>query len=550
MSIMRAFKTFLARIFPIALLAGTPRCGIPAPFKRGTARRLHARRRRMATRCSAAERSGDGPAGHPTLPWAEPRMLGYEFLRLGTVVSIALAVAVSGLAAEKPSARKPNILFLSADQWRAQAFGFAGDPNAKTPAFDRLAKESFQFVNAISSVPVCCPTRATWMTGQRPLTHGVFLNDVPLDPKAVTMAKVLRAAGYDTGYIGKWHLDGHGRSSFIPRERRQGFEYWKVLECTHNYTNSYYYADGPEKLRWNGYDALAQTEDARAYLRAHAHSARPFLLFLSWGPPHNPYNTAPAKYRALFDPAKLILRPNVPERLQEKTRRELAGYYAHGAALDHALEALLGTLRETGLENNTILVFTSDHGDMLGSHGLDRKQKPYDESIRVPMFIRYPAGLGLEGKRLEAMFNTEDIMPTLMRVCGVPIPKTVQGRDFSGYLKGGPSPSDEVSLIACPAPFGEFARRRGGREYRGIRTPRYTYVRDLKGPWLLFDNTKDPYQMDNLAGRAEAAVLQARLENQLQKKLKAAHDAFLPAEAYVRQWGYRVDATGTVPYAP
>ncbi len=115
---------------------------------------------------------------------------------------------------------KPNILVVLADQWRAQAFGFAGDPDVKTPNFDHLASESVRFINAVAGLPVCSPTRASLLTGQRPLTHGVLLNDVPLDPNATTIAKVLKAEGYDTGYIGKWHLNGDGRSNFIPRMAR------------------------------------------------------------------------------------------------------------------------------------------------------------------------------------------------------------------------------------------------------------------------------------------------------------------------------------------
>src|SRR5436190_20129028 len=172
-------------------------------------------------------------------------------------------------------AGKPNILIVLADQWRAQAFGFAGDTNVKTPNLDRLQSQSVWLVNAIAGVPVCCPTRASLLTGQRALTHGVFLNDVPLPTNAVTLAKVLSDAGYDTGYIGKWHLNGDGRSNFIPRERRQGFDYWKVLECTHDYNRSSYYADGPEKLLWKGYDAIAETKDAEQYLRNHAQADKP-----------------------------------------------------------------------------------------------------------------------------------------------------------------------------------------------------------------------------------------------------------------------------------
>src|ERR1041385_4478239 len=154
------------------------------------------------------------------------------------------------------SSPRPNVLIVIADQWRASAFGFAGDPNVKTPNLDRLARTSVRFVNAVAGMPVCCPTRASIMTGQGPLNPGLFLNDVPLDPNAVTIAKVLSKQGYDTGYIGKWHLNGDGRSKFIPRERRQGFDYWKVLECTHDYNHSAYFGDEPVKKTWPGYDAL------------------------------------------------------------------------------------------------------------------------------------------------------------------------------------------------------------------------------------------------------------------------------------------------------
>lgn len=448
------------------------------------------------------------------------------------------------------SEARPNILFVLADQWRAQAFGYAGDPNVKTPHLDRLRRQSIHFVNAVSGVPVCCPARASLMTGRRPLTHGVFMNDVPLSPEAVTLAKVLRQEGYDTGYIGKWHVDGHGRSNFIPRERRQGFDYWKVLECTHTYTNSFYYADGPVKLKWEGYDAITQTRDARQYLRDHARSSKPFFLFLAWGPPHDPYQTAPEHYRALYDPKHIKLRKNVAPVDQAKAQTNQTGYYAHCTALDACMGELLTTLKEAGLEQNTLLIFYSDHGDLLGSHGAYNKQQPYDESIRVPLLLRWPEGLGAKSRKLDALINSEDLMPTILGLCGVPVPKTVEGLDFSGYIRGGKNPSDGAALISCVSPFGQWTRKMGGKEYRGIRTLRHTFVRDLNGPWLLFDNVKDPYQMRNLANRPEYAKLQARLDAWLLWKLAGAGDEFLPAEAYLKQWGYVTDATGTVPYAP
>jgi arylsulfatase A-like enzyme len=458
------------------------------------------------------------------------------------------AIGLASISAWAEPARKPNILFILPDQWRAQAFGFAGDSNAKTPNLDRLQKESIWFVNAVAAVPVCCPTRASIMTGQRALTHGVFLNDAPLSTNATTLSGVLRAAGYATGYIGKWHLDGSRRSAFIPPERHYGFDYWKVLECTHDYNHSFYYGDNPEKLKWDGYDAIAQTRDAQEFLRTHKNAEKPFLLFLAWGPPHDPYQTAPTRYREMFKPDSIKLRPNVPTKAESQTRKDLAGYYAHCAALDDCVGQLLATLRETGLDRNTIVLFTSDHGDMLGSHGMRAKQKPFDESIRVPFLLRLPESIGSRTGKLDSPINSEDIMPTLLGLCQVPIPKTVEGIDYSGYICGKKSPSDGAALIACIAPFGEWARAQGGREFRGIRTTRYTYVRDLKGPWLLFDNQTDPFQLENLIGVPHAAKHQAKLDEMLQRKLRAANDSFLPAADYIKQWYYSVDSTGTIPY--
>lgn len=446
---------------------------------------------------------------------------------------------------------RPNILFVIADQWRAQAFGFAGDPNVKTPNLDRFERQAVHFTQAVAGMPVCSPTRASLLTGQRPQTHGIFLNDVPLSTNAVTLPKVLKAAGYDTGCIGKWHIDGHGsRSAFIPRERRQGFDYWKVLECTHAYNNSAYYADGPEKLKWEGYDAIAQTRDAQRYLQERSKSGKPFLLWLAWGPPHNPYETAPPKYRAMYSPEQIKLHPNVAVSNQATARKELAGYYAHCTALDDSFADLLRTLHETGLATNTIVVFTSDHGDMLWSHNQQRKQRPWEESARVPMLFRLPASLGIRPQRNPATINTEDVMPTLLRLCGLPVPATVEGLDFSSAMRNGIDPSDGATIVRCISPFGEFTRRRGGREYRALRSARYTYVRDLNGPWLLYDNESDPYQLNNLAGRLEHARLQASLDDLLRRKLAAQRDEFRPGPEYVKRWGYEVDQDETVRYLP
>ena len=440
----------------------------------------------------------------------------------------------------------PNVVFVFGDQWRAQATGYAGDPNVRTPHLDRLAETSVNFVRAVSGCPVCSPYRASLLTGQYPLTHGVFVNDVSLRDGPPSLAASFADGGYNTAYIGKWHVDGRGRSRFIEPERRQGFDFWRAMECTHDYCNSGYYGDGPRQLTWEGYDAKAQTHCAIEYLRQYD-SDKPFLLVLSWGPPHNPYGTAPARYRAMYEPDRLTLRPNVREGqwlpdirgTMEKIRADLAGYYAHCSALDDCVGAILEALAGNGLADDTIFVFTSDHGDMLGSQGLWRKQVPYDESIRVPFLLRWPGGLGRDGRRADALIDAPDLMPTLLGLCGLEIPPAVEGRDLSPAARGEPCQGDdEAAVLTCVAPFTEWTRELGAREYRGLRTDRHTYVRDLTGPWLLFDNDADPYQMTNLIGSPQCAKLQQDLAANLDRKLAQRGDQFMPTEHYVSKWGY------------
>lgn len=443
----------------------------------------------------------------------------------------------------------PNIVFVFADQWRAQDVGFNGNDMVRTPALDKLAGESVVFKNAISGCPVCCPYRASLLTGQYPLTTGVFYNDKPLNPEVNSMAKIFKKAGYNTGYIGKWHLNGHkpgeetfeARKKFIPKERRQGFDFWQVLECTHDYNNSYYYEDSPEIKKWKGYDAIAQTHSALNYINENAHNDKPFLLVLSWGPPHAPYQTAPQKYRDLYSPEKIKLRPNVPAELEETARKEIAGYYAHIAALDDCVNELIAGIDKAGIAENTIFVFTSDHGDMLRSHGMTKKQKPWDESLRVPFILRYPKLTGSKNKTIEMPINTPDILPTLLDLAGVEIPETVEGSSYSKVISGKENDHDKAVLIQCPVPFHQWNYQNGGREYRGVRSNRYTYVRDLKGPWLLYDNQIDPFQMSNLIGIDEYTFIQSDLEKQLQELLEKTDDHFLSGKEYMEKWGYRWD---------
>ncbi len=463
-------------------------------------------------------------------------------------------VFVLMLGCSRQKVQRPNIIFVFADQWRAQDVGYAGNAVVQTPAIDKLAKESVIFTNAVSGCPVCCPYRATLLTGQYPLTHGIFYNDKPLDPEANTVAKIFKKAGYETGYIGKWHLNGHepgedtfeARLKFIPKERRQGFDFWQVLECTHDYNQSFYYEDTPTRLKWPEYDAIAQTSSAVRYINEKAKGDKPFLLFLSWGPPHAPYHTAPEKYRRMYTPDQINIRANVPDELREKARSDIAGYYAHISALDDCMKNLLAAIDDNGIAENTLFVFTSDHGDMLYSHGLEKKQKPWDESLRIPFLLRYPEKLGRSQKMIEMPVNTPDILPTLLGLSGINIPATIEGTDYSKVITGEERPANEAVLIQCPVPFHQWNYQNGGREFRGVRTKRFTYVRDLNGPWLLYDNLVDPFQMNNLIGADEYIFIQSDLEEQLQNLLRKTNDEFLPGEKYMQMWNYTWDRTDSI----
>lgn len=472
----------------------------------------------------------------------------HYILFLILIVSCTSEKESTSINANKDS---PNVLIILTDQWRAQTTGYAGDPNIDTPNLDSLATKNVNFKNAVSGMPVCSPFRASLITGQRPLTHGVFMNDVQLDTAAVTMGKIFSKAGYDTGYIGKWHLDGHGRLSFIPPgKRRQGFDFWKANECTHNYNHSVYYENkDSERKIWDGYDTFSQTDAAIDYMKGRKPGKKPFSLIVSYGTPHAPYQTAPEAYQKRFNPDSIQLRDNVPAEMQEQVKKDLAGYYAHIAALDDMIGKLISSLEENGQLENTIIVFTSDHGDLLGSQGAYKKQQPYDESIRVPMLWYVPERLGIAAGEKEAMLNSEDILPTLLALCDIAIPKSVEGIDYRGYLEG-TEDIDRAALITCVQPFGQWNRvAHGGREYRGLRTKQYTYTRDLEGPWLLFDNEEDPFQMTNLIGNTEYSEIEVVLEQLLSDRLLENGDEFLPGASYVEQWGYPIDSTGTVPYS-
>lgn len=437
---------------------------------------------------------------------------------------------------------RPNVVFILTDQWRASALGYTGDPNVKTPNLDRLAAASVSFTNAVSVCPVCTPYRAALMTGRFPTSTGMFLNDIYLPAEELCMAEIFKAAGYQTAYIGKWHLDGHGRLNNVAPERRQGFDYWKALECSHDYNRMpYYEQDDPEMKYWEGYSPFALAGDAGQYLANRAENDRPFLLFLSIATPHFPHHSAPEEYMDMYPPSRVRLNPNVPEELHEKVYPEIQGYYAHCTATDRAIGELVERMEELGLSENTILVFTSDHGEMMGAHGRlpFRKQLAWDESLHVPFLIRYPGIANRSGAQVHAPLTTPDILPSLLALCGIRIPGSIEGEDLSGLILDPDPGADRAALFMNIAPFDVNYE---DPEYRGIRTARYTYAVATVGPLMLFDDREDPYQLNNLAGNPAHDELQQDLERQLRQALREIGDEdFRTREYYLEKWGFQLE---------
>ncbi|MFO7616757.1 MAG: sulfatase, partial [Bacteroidales bacterium] len=379
----------------------------------------------------------------------------------------------------------PNVVFILTDQWRSSGFGFAGDSNVKTPNLDKFASEAARFNNAVSVCPVCTPYRGSLLTGRYPTSTGMFLNDACLPEEELCLAEVYKQNGYQTAYIGKWHLDGHGRLDYTPPERRQGFDYWKALECSHDYNRMpYYEGDLPEMKFWDDYSPYAVCEDAGRYVSSHAKDKSPFFLFVSIAAPHFPHQTAPDDLKELYPPDDIKVNPNVPEELRAKVQKELQGYYAHCTAIDRAIGRLLDQLKSLGLWDRTLIVFTSDHGEMMGAHGIPatQKQVPWIESGGVPLLIHFPAAKRSKRQLFEMPVTTPDLSATLLNLSGIDLPGSFEGVSFARNLKSGRDDPGRGALYMSVAPFAAVPKE-AKREYRALKTARYTYVKGLDGPW-------------------------------------------------------------------
>jgi arylsulfatase A-like enzyme len=329
--------------------------------------------------------------------------------------------------------RRPNVLFILCDQWQRFVMPGAGDKDLVAPHIARLTKQSVEFTRAYVSNPVCSPSRAALQTGRYGTAVGMPWNNKLMDTGASCIADRFSAAGYKTGYIGKWHLDGEPKPGFVPRDRRRGYQYWAAFNRGHAYYASTYFLDSETPVSRGGFEPDYQTSLAVDFISRNA--GNPFFLFVSFGPPHTP-RRAPDKHAALYKPDRFTLRDNVPYKYQPEARKQRVGYYGLCSALDDCVGRLLAALDERRLSEDTIVVFTADHGDMLGSHGLEYKGVWYEESAGVPLLIRWPRRLK-PGVKQDWLFNNVDMAPTLAGLCGVDPPANAHGEDRSALVLRG-----------------------------------------------------------------------------------------------------------------
>lgn len=470
-----------------------------------------------------------------------------------SLTSCANTVAGLGLKKKK---KRPNLVYVFPDQFRRQAMGFMNEDPVITPNLDKFASESLVLTDVVSNFPLCSPYRAMLLTGKYPAANGVLTNchsrraklNNELRKSDHCISDVLHDNNYSLGYIGKWHLespaedaDTYGKYTWTPPDRRHGFDFWysygsfdRHLE-PHYYVNSKTADDVTEIREWS---PKHETDVAVNYIKntggKYRESNEPFALFVAYNPPHPAYKFVPEKYKKMYDGKThkdLLMRPNLDPNgeTSEKAKGWVKDYFAAVTGVDDQFGRILKCLKEQGLEDDTIVVFTADHGDMMGSHDLRSKNVWYEESMGIPFIIRWPGHIKPGKDNL--LLSTPDNMPTLLGLMGLEnkIPKAVQGKDYANALLGKKMERPDSALY--------FYIKEGKPESgnRGLRTHRYTFVikrkksgkkvkkgKAVKEEIILYDNKKDPYQMKNIA--TENPKIVKDLTAELYRELKKIND--------------------------
>ena len=465
--------------------------------------------------------------------------------------------------------RRPNVVWIFGDQHRAHATSYRGDGNVFTPNIDNLAREGMRFDCALAGAPWCTPFRGALLTGRYPHQSGVVANGCPLPPQMPAVAHAFAGAGYHTAYVGKWHLDGtNDRDHYVPPERRGGFHYWMGNDAANNQHECYAFGtDSETPVRLPGYETDAWSDLLIAHLRTHVGGAgrggppgggarsgagadyQPFFAVLSVQPPHGPNLTPtnPVYGAPRIHPETLQLRHNVPDVpwIREKARRGLAGYYAMVENLDYNIGRIRSALAGMGVDRDTYVVFFSDHGDMMGSHGQFGKSSPWEESIRIPFLVHRTGGsYHMRTGVCDAPINHVDIAPTTLGLCGIPVPGEMAGYDYSAHCKrpdapeyGGPPQPDREPLSAYLQQIPpKLMRHTVNRPWRAVVTrDGWKYACTPGHDWLLFNTAEDPYEQANYVYDAAFQSQKERCHRLLAHWIAATGDRFsLPGIALDR----------------
>lgn len=462
---------------------------------------------------------------------------------------------------------KKNLLFVFADQWRADAIGYAKADPVITPNMDAFCEDATYCDHAFSTFPVCSPHRASLLTGRYPLSLGFFTNcksglSLRLKDEEISIAQVLKQQGYQTAYIGKWHLDepeinknpspksgASGWDAYTPPGvRRHGFDYWYSYGTYDMHLNPHYWQNSEEMISVDQWSVEHETDKAIEYLCSVRKKEEPFVLFLSWNPPHSPYDQVPQRYLDRYP--DIALKKNVISgktvhhtgQLGTETEEDLClstrQYYAAVSGLDEQFGRIIKCLKAEDLYEDTIVVLSSDHGDMMGSHGLMGKHVWFEESIRIPFVIR------IEGNRkrfCHTCIGSQDMMPTLLSLLNVASPDSVEGDNCAQYITTEAEDYERVSfLCACPG-GAEIVRQfeSAGKDpkdygWRAVRSQDYTYVMELgyqlepKPERHLYCTKDDPLQCNPMdLSDPEANITAQKLENQILKWMERQNDGFL-----------------------
>jgi arylsulfatase A-like enzyme len=452
------------------------------------------------------------------------------------LLSTLSLIANASLAGERDGA-KPNLVFIFDDQHSFDMLGCNGNKQVKTPNLDKFAQQGVRFVNCFSNCPVCTPYRGMLMSGQHSLNNGTIKNDFPLLPgHGKKFAEVLRDSGYGTAYIGKWHIMGGARNRPIPKgDLRYGFDdLFLSNNCTTNFRpgHCFYWNEKGEKVCFDKWEVDGQTDQALEYLESRKDSKQPFALFLSWHAPHNnseiiaangekhyTYVDVPDDLLALYHEDSIKVRPgtkNTPE-----IRKMYRGHFAMISGVDRAFGDLMEKLNDLGLDKNTLVVFTSDHGDMLEFlNYYGSKSVAYDYSDHTPLIMRWPEKLEANSST-KLMIGALDLMPSILGLMDLKVPKECQGKNLANAMVT----KDENAVEGIPV------WNMAGIGYRGVITRDYIFCRQKKEGKasfqnILIDRKADPFQLNNLFDNPTMADVKEKLWEITQTSMESFGDKF------------------------